>query len=192
MVSVRSTPLENGRPDESTYYLLFETFERNARKHELLRVAMSNGNCALEGTYSHDEIVFGNGFTSGAGDVSCEMRAVICGGEQGTVLVRADSNSPQGYAVVIRLRSTTSEIRLELKTAIGGEVFVDRIMSYMKHVETQLHSDQERLQSREKKRDMLQKRVEQAISKKQEEDLKLETGMRILMKEKRNYWKGRA
>lgn len=193
VVSGPSTSPEQGVGDASKHYVLFETFERNARKHEVLRVSWSDGNKALEGTYGHDEVFFGNGFArGGAEDMSREMRSVIEVGKDGTVTVKANSDAVHGYEIVIQLYSTTSDIKLELKVDIATERFVDRMMSYMKHVETQLHSDLDRMQSRLMKHGMLQKRVDEAVRKKQEEDLKIEVGVRLLMNEKRSHWKGRG
>lgn len=178
------------RGSERKHYMLFETFEQNARKHEVLRVSWSDGGMALEGTYGHDEIFFGNGSTRMA-EVSSEMRSVIDEGREGSVAVRSDVSAAHGYTIIIQLRSTTQQVKLEPKAEIAAETFVDRIVSYMRHIEAQLHFDLDRRQSRQKKHGILQERVSEAVGKKQEEDRRLEIGLRFLMKEKLDYWSRR-
>lgn len=54
-----------------------------------------------------------------------------------TVALRSDLSAAQEYTIMIQLRSTTPEVKLEPKV----ETSVNRITSCMEHIEAQLQCD---------------------------------------------------
>lgn len=174
---------------DSTFFMIFESFDRNATKHAILRVAITNGNLSSEGTYSHDEIFCASKFSRSSTEYAAKMRAAIDDTENNAVTVEIDPGTSHNCILRIDLGSAGSHVTLELKENIDEATFVNRLMTYLTHVEAKRRMEKERLESRQRKRDTLQSFVEQAVSKKLDENRKLETGLRVLMTEKRNHWK---
>lgn len=192
MLPASRSTTENKDLDQTSHYLLFETFAQNARKAEILRVSWSNGEYALEGTFSHDEVFLGNrNCTSKEGDLAHDMRAVIDAGEQRGVHVSQVQGGGEPHAIAIRVQSDGSNLRLDVKNGISPAAFIDRIMTYLIHVEARLHSEHERVQTKLEKHRLLRKEVDDLSGKKMSEDRRTEAGMRLLMTEKWQYWAGR-
>lgn len=169
------------------YYALFEFFSRNAQKYAFLRVSLSDGMNAWENTFSHEEAFARNSIFKRSDEVSAKLRTVLDDAVHDQLEVKSkDAEKP---VVIICLDQNSSEaVQLELKVKIDGKKFVDRVMSYLAHVEAQLKHEQEGLQEMRTKRQDLMAETESLAKLKQEEDNKIEVGMKFLMDEKRRHW----
>lgn len=175
---------------QTKHYILLETFAQNARKAEILRISWSDGKKALEGTYSHDEVFLGSRRTTGkVRDLSNEMKAIVDNGEDGEIHVSTTDRFEDPHGLAIHICSDILKVRLEMKIEIDNEQFVDRVMAYLNHVEALLRSEQERLHARHERYNLLRKEVNDLMNKKVSEDHKAEVGIRVLMREKKQYWK---
>lgn len=189
---MRTVPAPNLDPGssnaDSTYFLIFESFEKNAHKHAILRAAVTNGVLSLEGAYSHDEIFSTSKFARSPTEFAEKMRAVIDDVENNAVTVETDACGPHRYALRINLGSDRMDVTLHLKDKIDEKTFLDRLMTYLSHVECKRRMEEECLERRQRKRDTLKALVDDAVNRKLDENRKLETGLRTLMTEKRNHW----
>lgn len=170
------------------YFLLFEFFQRNAQRYAILRASLSDGRRAWEGTFSHDEIFPRKRLQLGSDEKSAKLRETI-DEDDGGLEVRQMSADAEEVVVLVHMDQGASDIiRLELPVKIESKAFVDRIMTYLAHVEFRLKSAES-----SKRKDCLrieeaQSQVEAVANQREVENRRVEKGLKHLMEEKRKHW----
>lgn len=189
-----SSPIPSAPGANANVYLIFESFDKNARQHEILRVSATDGNLFWEGMFSHDEIFSDGHLSRSPTEYSARMRTAIDDVVNTKVNVLSHVAMPQEITVVVDLDQGPGapQVKLTLKEYIDRNTFLERLMTYIKHVEVKRRLENERLDRRKIRRAQLQSLVDEDVRKKRDDDLQIGNGLKILMAEKKKYWMQRG
>ncbi|KAI0563160.1 hypothetical protein FGB62_45g169 [Gracilaria domingensis] len=177
-----------GKP--KTWFVLFEFFKKSSQEYAFLRVSVCDGTMSQDALFNHDEIFSRYGFGRSTQDthvLSQSFRNVVDQIDPGTLTVLM--GSAQFAVVEVTSESLKPAVRLTMKEDLTPNVFVDRITKYMTYVDALIKSAHEDIALRIEQKNELFKAAEKKAKAKQDDDEILTQGMRMIMKEKWDYYR---
>lgn len=189
------TPEVNGEMtdvQQTTWYTLFECFRQNANRYAVLRISVSNGGVSYVGSHNDEEIFIQN--TSAAKNAAALVKSLmnVVDTTEGAIRIEMNEASRPGVTVCFSSEAFKVDVRLEASRPLESQQFLDRTMAYLANTEADLQEVRDNVSILTQRRQELVSKVEKSVQNKLDDDGVIERGLRVLMKEKRNYWKDKS